>query len=62
MSKMKLGRGLEALMSPLTTNKNNESVEKIEIISIDKIKPNRHQPRMVFNEEKLQELMKSVKE
>ena len=62
MSKMKLGRGLEALMSPLTTNKNNESVEKIEIISIDKIKPNRHQPRMVFNEEKLQELSESIKE
>jgi ParB family chromosome partitioning protein len=62
MSKMKLGRGLEALMSPLTTNKNNESIEKIEIISIDKIKPNRHQPRIVFNEEKLQELSESIKE
>jgi len=62
MSKQKLGRGLEALMSPLTANKNNESVEKIENINIDKIKPNRHQPRMVFNEEKLQELSESIKE
>ena len=62
MSKMKLGRGLEAIMSPLTANQNNDAVEKIENISIDKIKPNRHQPRTVFNEEKLQELADSIKE
>jgi len=62
MSKMKLGRGLEAIMSPLTANQNNDAVEKIESISIDKIKPNRHQPRIVFNEEKLQELADSIKE
>lgn len=62
MSKMKLGRGLEAIMSPLTANQNNDSAEKIENISIDKIKPNRHQPRTVFNEEKLQELAESIKE
>ena len=62
MSKMKLGRGLEAIMSPLTANQNNDAVEKIESISIDKIKPNRHQPRTVFNEEKLQELADSIKE
>jgi ParB family chromosome partitioning protein len=62
MSKMKLGRGLEAIMSPLTANQNNDAAEKIENISIDKIKPNRHQPRTVFNEEKLQELADSIKE
>ena len=62
MSKMKLGRGLEAIMSPLTANQNNEAAEKIENISIDNIKPNRHQPRSVFNEEKLQELAESIKE
>ena len=62
MSKMKLGRGLEAIMSPLTANQNNDAAEKIENISIDKIKPNRHQPRTVFNEEKLQELAESIKE
>ncbi len=62
MSKMKLGRGLEAIMSPLTANQNNDAVEKIENISIDKIKPNRHQPRTIFNEEKLQELAESIKE
>lgn len=62
MSKMKLGRGLEAIMSPLTANQNNDAAEKIESISIDKIKPNRHQPRTIFNEEKLQELAESIKQ
>ncbi len=62
MSKMKLGRGLEAIMSPLTANQNNDAAEKIENISIDKIKPNRHQPRTIFNEEKLQELAESIKD
>ena len=62
MSKMKLGRGLEAIMSPLTANQNNDAIEKIENINIDKIKPNRHQPRTVFDEEKLQELADSIKE
>ena len=46
----------------MTANQNNDTVEKIENISIDKIKPNRHQPRTVFNEEKLQELADSIKE
>ena len=62
MSKMKLGRGLEAIMSPLTATQNNDAVERVENISIDKIKPNRHQPRTLFNEEKLQELADSIKE
>jgi ParB family chromosome partitioning protein len=62
MSKMKLGRGLEAIMSPLTANQNNDAVEKVENINIDKIKPNRHQPRTTFNEEKLQELAESIKQ
>ncbi len=62
MSKQKLGRGLEAIMSPLTSNKNNENIEQVVNINIDKIKPNRHQPRTVFNEEKLKELAESIKE
>ena len=62
MSKMKLGRGLEAIMSPLTANQNNDAAEKIENISIDKIKPNRHQQRTIFNEEKLQEIAESIKQ
>ena len=62
MSKMKLGRGLEAIMSPLTANQNNDASEKVENISIDKIKPNRYQPRSIFNEEKLKELSESIKQ
>ena len=62
MSKMKLGRGLEAIMSPLTANQSTDAAEKIESIGIDKIKPNRHQPRTTFNEEKLQELAESIKQ
>ncbi len=63
MSKMKLGRGLEAIMSPLTAAaKKDENTEQVISIHIDKIKPNRYQPRTVFNEEKLQELADSIKE
>lgn len=61
MSKQKLGRGLEALMSPLTANKLSSN-EKIISISVDKIKPNKNQPRTVFNEEKLQELADSIRQ
>ncbi len=61
MSKQKLGRGLEALMSPLTANKLSSN-EKIISISVDKIKPNKNQPRTDFNEEKLQELANSIKQ
>lgn len=62
MTKQKLGRGLDALMSPLTANKINEGSERVEYIEINKIKPNRHQPRIVFNEEKIKELAESIKE
>lgn len=62
MAKQKLGRGLDALMSPLTASKINEGSERIEFIEISKIKPNRHQPRIVFNEEKIKELAESIKE
>lgn len=63
MSKQKLGRGLEAILSPLTANKQSiPAAEHIIKIAIDKIKPNRHQPRVTFNEEKLQELADSIKQ
>ena len=61
MSKQKLGRGLEALMSPLTANKLSSN-EKIISISVEKIKPNKNQPRSIFNEEKLKELADSIKQ
>lgn len=62
MSKQKLGRGLEAIMSPLTLNKTAVSADNIVNIDINKIKPNRHQPRTNFDETKLQELADSIKE
>ncbi|MEA5000505.1 MAG: ParB/RepB/Spo0J family partition protein [Endomicrobiaceae bacterium] len=63
MSKQKLGRGLEAILSPLTANKQSTPAsEHVIKIAIDKIKPNRHQPRLNFNEEKLQELADSIKQ
>ncbi len=61
--KKKLGRGLEAIMSPLTAaGRKDENTEQVVNIHVDKIKPNRYQPRNIFNEEKLQELADSIKE
>ena len=49
MSKQKLGRGLEAIMSPLTAvGVKDENTEQVVNIHIDKIKPNRYQPRTIF--------------
>ncbi|MCK4654104.1 MAG: ParB/RepB/Spo0J family partition protein [Candidatus Cloacimonetes bacterium] len=56
----RLGKGLEALI-----NSGPESTDKttgITTIKIDHIKPNRFQPRKIFNEKKLQELANSLKE
>ena len=56
----KLGRGLEALISSI-----DESVDgstSITTVKIDKIVPNRYQPRKVFNADKINELAKSLKE
>ncbi|MDR1684620.1 MAG: ParB/RepB/Spo0J family partition protein [Elusimicrobiota bacterium] len=56
-----LGRGLDALlggqMPPGATGK--AGMQKI---SLDKIIPNRYQPRKVFKEESLQELAQSIKQ
>ena len=60
MSKQKLGRGLEAILSPLTANTNNQNTENIINIAIDKIKPNKYQPRAVFDEEKLKDLAEEM--
>lgn len=62
MSKQKLGRGLEAILSPLTANTNNQNTENIINIAIDKIKPNKYQPRVIFDEEKLKDLAESIKQ
>lgn len=56
MSKRNLGRGLGALISENST----ENEEKLVSIDIDKIKPNKKQPRKEFNQEKMAELMNSI--
>ena len=68
MARQALGKGLDALLrqteevnnpTPEVAVANGASVQKI---SLDKIIPNRYQPRRVFDKEKLQELAQSIKE
>src|SRR5689334_21518513 len=71
-----LGRGLEALFSATPSNQKVESASlpespattaptpnglQVREILIGNIKPNRHQPRTVFEPESLQELSNSIK-
>lgn len=53
----KLGKGLGALIP-----ESRDSLDRVSRIKIDSIVPNRLQPRKKFNEEKLKELMDSIKE
>ena len=71
-----LGRGLESLLSPAastevqpivsreTISNNVEQNQQLgyHFVPIDKVVPNRQQPRSTFDEEKLQELSDSIKE
>jgi ParB family chromosome partitioning protein len=53
-----LGKGIDAIITGLKENETlNEAVQKI---NIDKIRPNRHQPRKNFDEESLKELAQSI--
>ena len=52
----KLGKGLGALLSPVTLNKN-----KVNKIDISKIFPNKKQPRKSFIDKDIQELSSSIK-
>ncbi len=54
-----LGKGIDALITKV--NKDDAKKEALQKISIKKIKPNRYQPRKVFNDEKLEELSQSIK-
>jgi len=56
-----LGKGLEALI-PVAEKPVSGEKEGIAKISVDKIKPNRYQPRTKFNDEKLHSLAESIKE
>jgi ParB family chromosome partitioning protein len=56
-----LGRGLESLLS-VSTPAAAAQGEAVASIPIDKIKPNRYQPRTNFDENKLRELSDSIKQ
>ena len=62
-----LGKGLDALFSDTKISELSEKEqefegEKVELIKITKIEPNRDQPRKKFDEEKLEELANSIKQ
>ena len=59
-----LGKGLDALLngSNMGSVQDNGANTRIQKIPLDKIIPNRFQPRKTFNEESLQELAQSLKQ
>src|SRR5574344_1392133 len=59
-----LGKGLDALLKNNNEENtpNNGANTRIQKIALDKIIPNRFQPRKTFNEESLQELAQSLKQ
>jgi ParB family transcriptional regulator, chromosome partitioning protein len=62
MEKRALGRGLEALIQPKEIDSASQTQERILQIPISEIKTNKYQPRLEFNQEKLTDLMNSIKE
>ncbi len=73
MSRQALGKGLDALIKQtqevvqMTTQEAAQAIQQtpgtaVTRIAVNKIVPNRFQPRRVFDEEKLQELSQSIKE
>jgi ParB family chromosome partitioning protein len=56
-----LGKGLEALI-PAAEKPVSGEKEGVARIPVDKIKPNKYQPRTKFNDEKLHSLAESIKE
>lgn len=59
VQKKGLGKGLNALMS---TNDVETAANRVHEIDINKINPNRNQPRASFDDESLSELAESIKE
>ncbi len=63
-----LGKGLEALIPATSNMKGKSSLDKqtyrdsVLNVEIDKIKPNKYQPRQKFDEQKIKELSDSIKE
>ncbi|MDD4751885.1 MAG: ParB/RepB/Spo0J family partition protein [Desulfitobacteriaceae bacterium] len=60
MAKRGLGRGLQALIPPSPIAETNE--KSIVLIKLDKIEPNREQPRKNFHQDRIRELAESIKE
>ena len=64
----KLGRGLDSLLGEKKLTFTNSLINadldfnKVQEISITSLKPNKFQPRKVFNEDELRELSTSIKE
>lgn len=56
-----LGRGLESLLS-VPGGAAVTAGDAVSKIAIDRIKPNRYQPRVEFNEQKLNELAESIRQ
>ncbi|OGR84107.1 MAG: hypothetical protein A2636_06535 [Elusimicrobia bacterium RIFCSPHIGHO2_01_FULL_64_10] len=61
MAQRGLGRGLDSLI-PLRTKQPAEPNAPKELVSVEKIRPNRYQPRTRFNDSQLQELADSIRE
>jgi ParB family chromosome partitioning protein len=64
--KTTLGKSMDALFNHSSTTssvmqKNHESSELVRYISIDQILPSKHQPRTIFDEEKIESLAQSIK-
>lgn len=66
MEKRALGRGLDALLTPSSVgalaSQHDSSSEQVLQIPISQIKTNKYQPRIDFNQEKLNDLISSIKE
>ena len=63
MEKRALGRGLGALIPPREVIfVDTEKSEKVISLALAQVKTNKYQPRVDFKEEKLNELIKSIKE
>jgi len=56
----RLGRGLEALLGPVTTEDAEESGELLQV-SVQAIRPNQYQPRHVFDDAAIQDLANSLR-
>lgn len=57
-AKSGLGKGLEALLPQISS----DATEEVVLLRLEDLRPNPYQPRREFNEDKLLELMESIRE